>query len=162
MRTLCSGALLLTLAMTAAAQPDVFAPLAERYLRLVLAVGQHDADFVDAYYGPEAWKPSATSVPAPRELEAQAEALAAALEATPVPADPLLRLRREYLMAQTRATRTRLAMLAGAKLTFDEESKALYDAVAPTRDEGYYDALLAKLDRQVPGTCRSSFASRAS
>ena len=35
---------------------DVMSPLAERYVRLVLAVGQHDADFVDAYYGPPAWK----------------------------------------------------------------------------------------------------------
>ena len=36
---------------------DVMGPLAERYVRLVLAVGQHDPDFVDAYYGPPAWKP---------------------------------------------------------------------------------------------------------
>ena len=36
---------------------DVMSPLAERYVRLVLAVGQHDADFVDAYYGPPEWKP---------------------------------------------------------------------------------------------------------
>ncbi len=36
---------------------DVMSPLAERYVRLVLAVGQHDPDFVDAYYGPPEWKP---------------------------------------------------------------------------------------------------------
>ncbi len=36
---------------------DVMGPLAERYVRLVLAVGQHDPDFVDAYYGPPEWKP---------------------------------------------------------------------------------------------------------
>ena len=137
--------------MTAAAQPDTFAPLAERYVRLVLAVGQHDADFVDAYYGPEAWKPAPSSAPPPRELATQADALAAALEATAVPADALLRLRREYLIAQTRAVRARLSMLTGTKLSFDEESKALYDSVAPTRDEAYYDALLKKLDGQVPG-----------
>jgi hypothetical protein len=153
MRTMFTLPLLAAaLAMTAGAQPDPFAPLAERYVRLVLAVGQHDADFVDAYYGPEVWKPAPGSAPPPRELLAQAESLGAALEATAVPADPMLRLRREYLIAQTRATRTRLSMLTGAKLTFDEESRALYDAVAPTRDEAYYDALLAKLDRQVPGT----------
>ena len=29
--------------------------LAEQYVRLVLAVGQHDADYVDAYYGPPEW-----------------------------------------------------------------------------------------------------------
>ena len=26
--------------------------IAEPYVKLVLAVGQHDADYVDAYYGP--------------------------------------------------------------------------------------------------------------
>ena len=26
--------------------------LAERYVKLVLALGQHDVDYVDAYYGP--------------------------------------------------------------------------------------------------------------
>ena len=30
--------------------------LAERYVKIVLALGQHDADYVDAYYGPPEWK----------------------------------------------------------------------------------------------------------
>lgn len=30
--------------------------LAERYVRLVLALGQHDRDYVDAYYGPPEWR----------------------------------------------------------------------------------------------------------
>src|SRR5438874_12716899 len=30
--------------------------IAERYVKLVLAVGQHDADYVDAFYGPDEWK----------------------------------------------------------------------------------------------------------
>jgi hypothetical protein len=33
--------------------------LAEQYVRLVLAVGQHDADYVDAYYGPSEWRTEA-------------------------------------------------------------------------------------------------------
>ena len=41
--------------------------LAERYVRLVLALGQHDADYVDAYYGPAEWK-----------MEAQADSSASA------------------------------------------------------------------------------------
>jgi hypothetical protein len=134
------------------AQSDVFAPLAERYVRLVLAVGQHDADFVDAYYGPASWKPAPATAPPVPSLLAAADELTAALEATDVPDDPLLRLRRDYLLAQTRATRTRLAMLSGATLPFDAESKALYDAVAPTRDEAYYDGILRTLETQVPGT----------
>ncbi|PYL69335.1 MAG: hypothetical protein DMF28_03715, partial [Verrucomicrobia bacterium] len=30
--------------------------IAEAYVKLVLATGQHDPDYVDAYYGPQEWK----------------------------------------------------------------------------------------------------------
>ena len=30
--------------------------IAERYVKTVLALGQHDTDYVDAYYGPPEWK----------------------------------------------------------------------------------------------------------
>src|SRR5258708_33531104 len=32
---------------------DAMARIAQEYVRLVLAMGQHDKDYVDAYYGPE-------------------------------------------------------------------------------------------------------------
>ena len=37
--------------------------LAERYVRLVLALGQHDPDYVDAYYGPAEWRTEARDTP---------------------------------------------------------------------------------------------------
>lgn len=46
--------------------------IAERYVKTVLQLGQYDPDFVDAYYGPEAWKPSsppADTFPATRFLQ---------------------------------------------------------------------------------------------
>ena len=33
--------------------------IAERYVKLVLAMGEHDADYVDAYYGPPEWREAA-------------------------------------------------------------------------------------------------------
>ena len=33
--------------------------IAEPYVKLVLAVGQHDADYVDAFYGPPEWRTEA-------------------------------------------------------------------------------------------------------
>src|SRR5216117_3857426 len=33
--------------------------VAERYVHLVLALGQHDPDYVDAFYGPTEWKTQA-------------------------------------------------------------------------------------------------------
>ena len=35
---------------------DVMNAVAERYVQLVLALGQHDRDYVDAFYGPAEWK----------------------------------------------------------------------------------------------------------
>jgi hypothetical protein len=60
-------------------------------------------------------------------------------------------LRRQYLGRQLAAVRARLAMLQGRRFTFDEESKALYDAVAPTHAEAEFDAVLAQLAKRLPG-----------
>ena len=54
---------------------------AETYVKLVLAVGRHDASFVDAYYGPQGWKRAAEAgppVPLP-QLRARTGALGALL-----------------------------------------------------------------------------------
>src|SRR5436190_7428410 len=42
-------------------------------------------------------------------------------------------------------------MLAGTKLSFDEESQALYDAVAPTHPASYFQSMLDDLERRLPG-----------
>src|SRR5688572_30606371 len=68
--------------------------IAEQYVRLILAIGQHDANYVDAYYGPEEWKPAAKE-PLP-EITTRLRALTGELERTPEPADEMERLRREY------------------------------------------------------------------
>src|SRR5216683_7991062 len=38
---------------------DSMNAVAEKYAHLVLALGQHDPDFVDAFYGPAEWKTQA-------------------------------------------------------------------------------------------------------
>jgi hypothetical protein len=45
--------------------------IAERYVRLVLRIGQHDRDYVDAYYGNPAWRPTAAPI-AIKDLLAEA------------------------------------------------------------------------------------------
>ena len=59
-------------------------------------------------------------------------------------------LRHEYLVRQLQALQTRVRMLSGAKLSFDEESAALYDATAPAHPESYFQATLDELDRRLP------------
>jgi hypothetical protein len=139
----------------AAAQGSRMNDLAERYVRLVLAMGQHDTDYVDAYYGPAEWRQQADAAKQPLAAIAQAAtALAQDLAAASPPrgADELTRLRHQYLARQLASLQARASMLTGTRLTFDAESKALYDAVAPVHTAAEFDTVLAQLDRMLPGT----------
>ena len=124
--------------------------LAQQYVRLVLALGQHDANYVDAYYGPPEWKPAGDKRPL-ADIERDAATLEGQLAATPAAGAELELLRHRYLSKQLASLRTRVAMLTGTKLTFDQESKALYDAVAPTRTRHDFERVLGELDRHLPG-----------
>ena len=140
--------------VTARAQDVRMNQLAERYVRLVLAVGQHDADYVDAYDGPPEWRTDAETQKLPlAEIATRASMLARDIAAAkpPVSADEMTQLRHQYLGRQLESLRTRVSMLMGTKLKFDEESKQLYDAVAPTHTEADFAKVLAQLDRMLPG-----------
>src|SRR3954470_13041601 len=124
--------------------------IAERYVKLVLAVGEHDAAYVDAYYGPPEWKQQVSGRKRPlADLEREADDLLAALGPSRKGADAET-LRHTYLSHQLSAVKARVRMLRGAKMTFDEESRALYDAVAPTDPESYFQGTLDELDRMLP------------
>ena len=128
--------------------------LAERYVRLVLAVGQHDTDYVDAYYGPPEWRKDAEAAKLPlTEIASRASVLAQEITAArpAVSADEMTQLRHQYLSRQLASLRTRVSMLTGTKLTFDEESRQLYDASAPTHTEADFATVLAKLEEMLPG-----------
>ena len=100
--------------------------IAERYVKLVLALGQHDADYVDAYYGPPEWKKEAESAKVPlEEIAARAKTLLDAVTAAPTPSDEMERLRVRYLERQLSSLAARMRMLKGERLSFDEESRAL-------------------------------------
>jgi hypothetical protein len=161
----------------AAPTKDDMNAIAERYAHLVLALGQHDPDYVDAFYGPAEWKTRAEKTkqsldaiaadaaellqqlrgdPPSREATArQGERRATPLVESPKGKnsdDEMLRLRREYLQKQISALAARVRMLKGEKLKFDDESRALYDAVAPTYPDSHFDEITKKLDAKIPGT----------
>src|SRR5262245_39725342 len=122
--------------------------IAERYVKLVLRVGQHDKAFVDAYYGNPDWQPTGTPLTL-TELDAEAEHLQDALKTMPSPpdSDELGRLRRSYLEKQLLAVRTRIAIVGGAKFTFDEEAVRLYDAAPPKKTEADFQPVLDELSK---------------
>ena len=128
--------------------------LAERYVKLVLAMGQHDGDYVDAYYGPEAWRAEAEGRPLTLDqIGAEAGALITELDRTATVPDPdeLVQLRHQYLRRQLDALQARVGMLGGRSLAFDDESSALYDAVAPRHPDSHFEDTLTRLARALPG-----------
>jgi hypothetical protein len=131
-------------------------PVAEQYVHLALALGQHDPDYVDAFYGPAEWKTQAEEQKKSLDaIGAEAAKLSVTLLETPIApggADSDLRqLRREYLHKQLSALAARVRMLKGKKLKFDDESRALYDAVAPTYPDSHFDQIISQLDEKIPG-----------
>lgn len=129
--------------------------VAESYVKLVLKVGQYDKDVVDAYYGPDEWKPEPVaegeSMPADNML-ARAEGLQEQLNNIDTTAfSPLEKARWVMLGKQLTAIATKISMLNGVTYSFDEEAKRLYDAEPPTFPLSHFDDLLEKLDSKLPG-----------
>jgi hypothetical protein len=141
-------------AARAPAEPVSMAQIAREYVRLVLALGHHDPDYVDAYYGPadikaEADRAMLTIDDIGRTVNTVTEWVKG------VPADgrdELSRLRHQYLLKQLSAMGARVRMLKGERLSFDEESKALYDAVAPAHPESHFQEVLDRLEKRFPGS----------
>lgn len=155
-----SLAILLTSSMSAdqSSRPGTLDPIAESYVKLVLEVGQYDEGYVDFYSGPEEWRPApldSTQVSAfPYEnLKAKADSLITQLDSCQGnKTDDLEKARWLFLYKQTTAVATRIDMLGGKSLSFDEESKALFDAVAPSMDTSDFMGVLLQLDSLLPGS----------
>ena len=123
--------------------------IAEAYVKLVLAVGQHDPDYVDAYYGPAEWKKQEK-----KPLDAiafEAARVRDQLKKISKSTDEMEQLRCRYLTKQLSALQARLRILKGEHMKFDEESQALYDTVAPSFPEAHFQEILAKLEPKLPG-----------
>ena len=151
---------MLALSLVAACRPQSPAPnpavldgVARRYVVLVLGLGRHDPNYVDAYYGPDSLKAIAArdSLTVGR-IRAAAESLIAVLgDTVPAYGDSLVRLRHRYLRTQLGSLAARAGMLEGKQLKFDQEAKALYDVTPPHLSDAHFDSLLARLDLLVPG-----------
>lgn len=140
-----------TLPLTHVAHADeALDSLAERYVKLALAFGEIDSNFVDAYTGPAEWRAQARAAALP--LSAQITEAAAittglgAAVAEPGEEARLLQLQRNVL-----ALSTRMRMANGERLSFNEEAALLYDAVPPEYDYAEFDAALAELEALLPG-----------
>ncbi|QHT72140.1 hypothetical protein GXP67_23115 [Rhodocytophaga rosea] len=130
--------------------------IATDYVKLVLQLGNYDADYVDAYYGPEEWRPApldSTKKQFPADtFRTQISGLMsqlAEIESTQLAeAD---KGRYTSLQKQLIAVQAEIDKLSGKTLTFDQEAKAFYDATPPTYTEAHFQGLIAELDKALPG-----------
>jgi hypothetical protein len=125
--------------------------IAREYVRLVLAVGQSDPDYVDAYYGPPELRTESAGMGL-GDIQRRASVALSGLRSSPERGkDELVRLRHLYLIRQLEALLARVHMLQGGKLSFDEEALSLYDAEPPTFSEEYFRGIVDELGSLLPG-----------
>lgn len=127
--------------------------IARDYVKLVLALGLHDPDYVDAYYGPPEWKQETESAQLSLAgIEERAKRILDRLDAVePESAGAMAGPRNRFLRRQVRALSARAEILGGKLFSFDEESEALYDAVAPIHGEEHFKKIAARLEKHLPG-----------
>jgi hypothetical protein len=128
--------------------------IAESYVRLVLALGEHDPDYVDAYYGPPEWREDEKRAKRPLvALQAAAADLIARMKTIHLPkTSEALWLRHQFLSRQLQSVAARISMLAGNQMKFDEEAKALYDAEPPSFPESHFRQVVDDLGKLLPGS----------
>jgi hypothetical protein len=127
--------------------------IAKEYLFLELSMGLHDANHVDAYFGPEGIRKSALDAKLSlQEIEQRAARLAERLREWPDDHSDAMRVARiAGLMQRLQALDTRIALNQGKTFSFDEESELLFGVAAPDYDEAHFAAILEEIDRLVPG-----------
>lgn len=126
--------------------------VARNYVHLVLALGEHDSGYVDAYYGPPQWRDDAKKAALGlEEIVGRADQLSTQLPGD-AQDDPARALRIAYLRGQLSALRAYAQQLhAPGQRNFDAEASALYDTVPPRTDYQEYDAILEQLGALLPG-----------
>lgn len=137
-------ALLALSAVSCAPKTDAMKVLAERYVKLVLGIGHHDPNYVDAYYGPAEWKPAKQELTL---LATEASALASEI-ALQTGVDTF---RQNYLLVQTQSAGARIRLLQGEKLPFDREAQALYEVTPPAVSLAELETSRETVNKALPG-----------
>jgi len=149
------ASLLLLGACSPAPHSTTMKDASEAYVKLVLEIGLYDSDFVDAYYGPEEWRPDEdqkeAEFPLQRFQETADKLKTMLYEVDKTEFTSLDNARIDMLTKQIKAVRTKVNMMGGQVYSFDEEAKLLYDAEPPHFTQDYFDSLLVGLDNRLPG-----------
>lgn len=134
----------------AAPSRDTLDRAARDYVRLQLAIGQKEDGYVDAYYGPAKLKAEGEKIGKAEDLK-QLAARVAKLTDRVRSLQSSQPERTRFLLAQLKAAQTRLRMLQGEKLSFEDEAEGLFGVRPQLKPLSSYDPVLARIEKLVPG-----------
>ena len=158
MRRLILAALLLCAAAcnrNAPPSDDSLDAIARDYVQLSLTIGEKEEGYIDAYYGPEQLQ-AAAKADAPKlnleqlsqrtdQLRSRARAFVDAGD------DEMAQRRAQFLVAQLTAAATRLRMMRGEKLSFEDEAEGLFGVRPEVKPLESFDPVIAEIEQLVPG-----------
>lgn len=148
-----AATLLVTLVSCTPEAEDNLDAVARDYVLTSLTIGEKEAGYIDAYYGPPQLQAAAKSDAPKLSLEAlseRVEALRKRANALAIGND-LDKRRARFLAAQLGAAATRLRMLRGEKLSFEDEAEGLFGVRPKVVALRNYDPTIAQIDKIVPG-----------
>jgi hypothetical protein len=154
MRLLALLLLPLLAACVTAGQGDSLDSAARDYVILQLAIGEKEGGYIDAYYGPQDLQAAgktigqAESLP---QLAARVSTLQGRVSELGISPAPESARRARFLTAQLTAAATRLRMLQGETLPFEEEALGLFGVRPELKPLAAYYPVLARIEVLVPG-----------
>jgi hypothetical protein len=129
--------------------------IARDYVLLSLTIGEKEAGYIDAYYGPPELQAQAKAEAPKQSLEAlatRAADLGDRVTKAEQRAEGLDQRRAKFLAAQLTAASTRIRMLRGEKLSFEDEAQGLFGVRPTLKPLSSYDPVLKKVEELVPGS----------
>ena len=136
------------------ATPDSLDAVAREYVLTSLTIGEKEAGYVDAYYGPPEIQAAARADAAKLSLGALATRVGTLRKRAAALAigNDLNTRRARFLEAQLTAAETRLRMMRGEKLSFEDEAEGLFGVRPKILALASYDPVVASIDEIVPGS----------
>ena len=137
------------------AAEDSLDSIARDYVLLSLTIGEKEEGYIDAYYGPPELQARAKSDASGQSLDALAKRvsdLSKRVAEAGKEAEGIDRRRADFLTAQLTAAATRLRMLRGEKLSFEDEAQGLFGVRPALKPLASYDPLLKQVETLVPGS----------
>jgi hypothetical protein len=125
--------------------------IASSYVKLVLAVGLHDPNYVDAYYGPELWREECQQQSL-ASLSIHAHGLLDNLSGLKLEAQETVHIERQiFLDKQLASVAYYIKHLLGDKGSFAHESQGLYDTQADCYSAESFQPVLDDIAKLLPG-----------